>query len=95
VQHDGGAKRCLVACRFSSEGGRSFPACLPFNFFSLDGSESGAPSVRQRGLRSICQCMAFMSRRRERRISASYSLVALLGETSSSQTMTSLVSISM
>jgi hypothetical protein len=95
VQHDGGAKRCLVACRFSSEGGRFFPAYLPFNFSRSRLRGSGVSPVGRRGLRSIRQCMALMSRRQERRISASYSLIALLGETSSSQTMTSLVSISM
>jgi hypothetical protein len=72
-----------------------FSGVSAFQFFSVSTARVGVSPVGRRGLRSIRQCMALMSRRQERRISASYSLIALLGETSSSQTMTSLVSISM
>jgi hypothetical protein len=71
-----------------------FSGVSGLQFFQSRLSESGVPTVGLHGLRSICQCMALMSRRRERRIAASYSSVALLGETSSPQTMTSFFSIS-
>jgi hypothetical protein len=95
VQHDGGAGRCLVARSFAAKMDAVFRRACPSIFFQFRLRESGVSSVGRRGLRSIRQCIALMSRRREQRISASYSLVALLGETSSSQTMTSLVSIFM